>query len=562
MGGLRYQYTFDPSILGVIHRNSIARIYGDAGQEMLDLIVKNPSVAVPVVVQRLRQKDQEWKAARDRLNRHWKELVEMNYYKSLDHRSLTWRTVDKRATSTRTLIAEIKDRAANGGKEGHAAITARIDKAKEEHGTFYEVTMGEANDDLDITNLPKPYASLFTPHMSFLYENNNWAQLDAYRILSFALERGSTSPADKERCHRLWKDFFGPFFGIPLSWMQKPAISYQESTPAAAEAEHTPVVVSNGEENSQFDDEDSEDEEFGNNVVTEELRESKGSTDKSALMDHHPLPAGVIVSTVYGEGRVVRFRRSDRFYEVQLAFGKGFLRPNTVLCTVQRTVQSPYTNQLRREDKTRLERSDDLLCFGTQSLYLFFRLHQILIRRLNIAKRLAYDVNNDVTLTTLVEQMKAEPNEDIGRKRYDAFLSLVYGLVDSGAGDAGGKYEDRVRCLLGHGGYELATMDKLISHLLKNLQSIAHDDVMMNLVSLFRRHYEEGFRPEAFKLEAAYLSEGDNMFAFELCQVPGSHDEVLYMEFLGVIYEDDEPSQAVVEPENDSNRAAKRPRVK
>ena len=40
----------------------------------------------------------------------------------------------------------------------------------------------------------------------------------------------------------------------------------------------------------------------------------------------------------------------------------------------------------------------------------------------------------------------------------------------SGLGEgASGRYEDRVRSLLGHGAYELATMNKLIAHLLKNL---------------------------------------------------------------------------------------------
>ena len=68
--------------VGVIHRNSIARLYGESGQEMLDLMVKNPTVAIPVVVERLRQKDKEWRIVRERLNRQWKDLVEHNYYKS------------------------------------------------------------------------------------------------------------------------------------------------------------------------------------------------------------------------------------------------------------------------------------------------------------------------------------------------------------------------------------------------------------------------------------------------------------------------------------------------
>lgn len=483
----------------------------------------------------------------------------MNYYKSLDHRSLTWRTIDKRATSTRTLVSEIKDRAANRGKEGEAAMTARREKAKEEHGTFYEITMGDiAVMDLDLTHLPKPHPILLTPHMSFMYENNSWVQRDAYRILSFALERGSTSPSDKERCHRLWRDLLGPMFGIPISWMQKPALSYQESTSMQTNAE--PVVVSNGEENSHDDDDESDEEHLGNNVVTEELRHQKRSPGKSGIMDHHPLPAGTIVSTVFGEGRILSFRKAEKCYEVALPFGTGYLRPNTVLCTIERVEQSAYTNQLREQDSTTLDRKEDFLCFGTQSLYLFFRLHQILIRRLNIAKMMAYEVVKDQSLQTLVEQMKTEPNEDIGRQRYETYLSLVYSLVDGGHNDAGGKYEDRVRGLLGHGAYELATMDKLLSHILKNLQSIAHDDVMLNLVALFRRHLEAGFCPDAFKQEAAYLSEGDGMFAFQLCGVPDSDKKVLYMEYLGMIYEEDDQSQGVVEPEPEP--AAKRPRVR
>ena len=551
MGGMRFQYTFDRNILGVVHRNCIARIYGDAGQEMLDLIMKNPTVAVPVVVQRLRQKDREWRAVRERLNRHWKELAETNYYKSLDNRSLTWRTIDKRATSTRTLISEIKDRAANNGNESQSAINARLEKAKEEHGGFFEVTMKERlTSKLDLTNLPKPQKTLFTPHLSLMYENTSWAMCDAYRILSFALERGSNSPNDKERGNRLWREFLGPWFGLSLNWMQRPALSFKASS-----AEATAVVI-NGEDSGRDDDDESnsaDDNDLGSNVVTEELATRSVQAediDSSGLMGHHPIPAGALVSTVFGEGRVLEFRRVDTTYVVALQFGKAYLRPNVVLCTVFNVEKSAYTNQLREKDTSTLERADDMMAIGPQSLYLFFRLHQILVRRLSIAKHLAYNVPTDQTLSTLVEQM----TEDSGHKRYQAFLSLVYTLIDGGlhhsgpgSGAAeGGKYEDRVRCLLGHGAYELATMDKLISHLLKNLQSMGSDETMQNLVQLFRRHLDAGsFKPDAFRQEAAYLSDGENMFAFQICRVPDSDKRVFHIEYLGVIAENEDESMEV-----------------
>ena len=555
IGGKRFRYTFDMSILGVIHRNSIARIYGDAGQEMLDLLVKNPTVAVPVVVERLRQKEKEWKAVRERLNRNWKKLAAENYYKSLDHRGLTWRTTDKRATSTRTLSAEIRDRAANGGKESAEALKMKLDKAKEEHGTFYEVTMGGTlGKDMDLTFLPKPDRRLFTPHLSLMYENNSWAQRDAYRILAYALERGAIAPSDKERCHRLWLDFLALWFDLGLNWMQKPAVTGPESTAPTGDAplpEPAAQVVSEEEEEDSMDEDN--DNDIEGNVVTEEMTGAGTNGQGGDEAAFYPLPPGAHVSTVYGPGQITEFRRAETLYVVKLAFGStGYLQPDSVLCSLLPVEKSAHTRELRSNDPTKLARSSDQLVFGTQSLYLFFRLHQILVQRLNTAKKLAYSVGSEPSLRTMVEHMEDPNPMTEGRKRYEAYLSLVYALLDGGVGGAaeGGKYEDRVRSLLGHGGYELATMDKLIAHIWKNLQSMAQDETMWSLVQLYRRHLHEGsFLPEAMKQEAAYLAEGESLFAFQYCPIQGSDKAVLHTEYLGVLDEDSMEEEEIEQPE-------------
>mmetsp|Transcript_35122 Transcript_35122/g.49885 ORF Transcript_35122/g.49885 Transcript_35122/m.49885 type:complete len:103 (+) Transcript_35122:85-393(+) len=101
-------------------------------------------------------------------------------------------------------------------------------------------------------------------------------------------------------------------------------------------------------------------------------------------------------------------------------------------------------------------------------------------------------------------------------------------------------------------------MDKLVSHILKNMQTMAHDEVMMGLVALYRRHKEKGFRPDAFRQEAALLSEGESMYAFQLCQVKDTDKKVLHLELLGIILEDDEQSQTIDELEDAP--PSKRPR--
>jgi len=500
IGGKRFQYSLDRRILGIIHKHAIARIYGDAGEEIIDLLFKNPTMAIPVVVKRLRQKEKEWRTARDILNQRWKELAEINYHKSLDHRSLTWRTVDKRATSTRTLVAEIKDRAANNGNESANALAARKDKAKDEHGSFYEVTMGQSlSRKIDLTGLPKPTRTLFTPHLSLMYDNNSSTQRDAYRIIAFALERGAISPGDKERGHRLWRDFLGPWFGLSISWMQKPATLYVVSNSLRTVSTHSDESDRN-EDESDLDEDMDEVKDMFENIKGEREEndyENDNFDDDMFILENQPIPHGTAVSTVYGEGTVYKYRNDDKIYVIRLPFGAtAFLRPNCVLCTILPPEKSSITLDLRSEEKELLK-PGDMFAIGTQCLYLFFRLHQVLVRRLNIAKKLAYEVSNGDSVHTLVEKITIDTSDykSVGQKRYEAYLALLYPLVELGynntanAAVEGGRYEDRVRSLLGHNAYELATMDKLISHILKNLQNMGNDEVLHDLIEVCLKFY-------------------------------------------------------------------------
>jgi C-terminal domain of Sin3a protein len=288
---------------------------------------------------------------------------------------------------------------------------------------------------------------------------------------------------------------------------------------------------------------------LSSNIVTEELRTD--STKDKEFTDHHPLPSGALVSTLYGEGKILEFRRSSHIYAVRLSFGAvGYLRPATVLCSMLPVEKSAYTRQLRAEDRTKLARPNDQLAFGTQNLYVFFRLHEILVRRLNTAKTLAYSVGNDQSLQSMVEQMPNVNPKAVGRRRYEAYLSLVYSLLDGGVGAAaeGGKYEDRVRSLLGHGAFELATMDKLIAHIWKDVQTMANDETMWSLVQLYRRHMLAGsFQPEAFRQEAAYLSDGEPMYAFQHCPLSSSDESVLHVEYLGIMDDEGDDENAMEE---------------
>ena len=77
----------------------VERIYGDHGLDIQDLLKRNPHVALPVVLSRLKQKREEWARCQLEMNKVWKEVYSKNYHKSLDHRSFYFKQQDKKALS-------------------------------------------------------------------------------------------------------------------------------------------------------------------------------------------------------------------------------------------------------------------------------------------------------------------------------------------------------------------------------------------------------------------------------------------------------------------------------
>ncbi|TIC00298.1 hypothetical protein E3Q18_01173 [Wallemia mellicola] len=92
-----------------IYQRIIKKVYGqEHGLEIINALHENPSVAVPVVLNRLKAKDEEWKRAQREWNKVWRELDARNYYKSLDHQGIVWKQNEKKNLTSKQLILEIE----------------------------------------------------------------------------------------------------------------------------------------------------------------------------------------------------------------------------------------------------------------------------------------------------------------------------------------------------------------------------------------------------------------------------------------------------------------------
>nr|XP_024382615.1 paired amphipathic helix protein Sin3-like 4 isoform X2 [Physcomitrium patens] len=170
--------------LSAINLRCIERIYGDHGLDMLEAVRKNMSRAMPVIHSRLVQKEEEWTRCREEMNKVWSEVYAKNCYKALDHRSFYFRSQDKKALSTKGLLAEIKE---------------VNEKRRREDDTMLAIAAGDR----------RP----LQPDLQ--YEFSDLAiHDDMYQIIKYSSEEISSSSDHTEKTMHMWRMFVEPVLDL------------------------------------------------------------------------------------------------------------------------------------------------------------------------------------------------------------------------------------------------------------------------------------------------------------------------------------------------------------
>uniref|UniRef100_A0A7N4NPW7 Paired amphipathic helix protein Sin3b n=1 Tax=Sarcophilus harrisii TaxID=9305 RepID=A0A7N4NPW7_SARHA len=141
----------------VIQRRAIYRIYGDKAPEIIESLKKNPVTAVPVVLKRLKAKEEEWREAQQGFNKIWREQYEKAYLKSLDHQAVNFKQNDTKALRSKSLLNEIE---------------SVYDEHQEQHSEGRNAPTNE-------------------PHLIFVYEDKQILE-DAASLISYYVKRQPT----------------------------------------------------------------------------------------------------------------------------------------------------------------------------------------------------------------------------------------------------------------------------------------------------------------------------------------------------------------------------------
>lgn len=350
-----------------------------------DLLRRNPAGAIPVILKRLRQKDLEWRKARQQLNTQWKEVLVKNYDKSLDHRSFYFKQQDKHTYSARHLIAEVKVNPAdhpNSSTISSGGLKMPIPG------------VSDSCSDADIISLcadstPQLYLSTKVKDRVVL--------MIVYRVICYAVENSSMSVLEKEKIAAIWRDLLRVLFNMPVHYIYSasaaPSITPSPSPP--------PAPSSAGVDTEGAD----------SSTTT-----STSPTPATSELDAFPVGARVV--TQYGAGNVLSFNKTSGMHEVQLSFGVSYL-PSTAIIGTESLSPSALaaigvqpgasptgeddvilqsgTNGIEVQDyrnkmgkaNAPIIRDPNFVFYGTQMCYIFFRLHHTLMVRLSVANELS-----------------------------------------------------------------------------------------------------------------------------------------------------------------------------
>uniref|UniRef100_A0A671YP33 Paired amphipathic helix protein Sin3b n=1 Tax=Sparus aurata TaxID=8175 RepID=A0A671YP33_SPAAU len=157
----------------VIQRRAVYRIYGDKAPEIIEGLKRSPATAVPVVLKRLKAKEEEWREAQQGFNKIWREQYEKAYLKSLDHQGVNFKQNDMKALRSKSLLNEIE-----------SVYDERQEQSTEEGG----------------------------PHMLFTYEDKQILE-DAASLIIYHVKRQPTiHKDDKDHIKRIIQHFVPDLF--------------------------------------------------------------------------------------------------------------------------------------------------------------------------------------------------------------------------------------------------------------------------------------------------------------------------------------------------------------
>lgn len=194
-----------------LYRRVFKKIYGDRGLEVVEDLFRDPSAVLPVVLARLKQKDEEWRFTQREWEKVWQAQTQNMYLKSLDHQGLNVKTADKKNLSAKHLVDAIKTRS-----EEQRRQRATLGTKKVEFQFIHDVS------DMDVV-------------------------LNVLRFMVVYVKGAvQHNASERRRIREFFEKFVSIFFGIPHEQIIEATTDVDRDSPEDDSEEITPTELPNG----------------------------------------------------------------------------------------------------------------------------------------------------------------------------------------------------------------------------------------------------------------------------------------------------------------------------
>ncbi|KAK9814633.1 hypothetical protein WJX72_009077 [[Myrmecia] bisecta] len=486
-------YRIPEAALNAVHYRAVEKIYGEQGTAIVRLLKQNPGTAIPVVLARLVQKEDEWLRVKQHMAKQWQKVYEHNYHKSLDHRSFYFKQTDKRNLGHKSMLGEIKD---------------LVERRRAEAAGLHALTT-------------LAHAARLAPDLTFDYKDRV-VHDDVYVVVKYAVKEMCTSGDTAERIMEFWYAFVEVLFGMPPRSVAEKAAKEEARPDPSEPAAHTnagkdqskhPLGALELAAISEANGADSEapsamevDDTAGVNATGQAVSgaESGAQRRKAKTRDAE----GVDVDT-------------DEDVDAGAATEEEAGSEDVDAAERERSyAQCKPLAPERMADQGETSMTPGSVFYGNDTFYIFFRLHQFLYDRLRRARKCSQQKGKP-TFRQSGEPLELEdantlgPETEESKRIHDEFMQMVYHLID-GTIDSS-QYEDNTRTLLGTNSYVLFTLDKLIYKVVKQLQAVLSDDLSSKLLDLYKyeRARSVSVADAVYNANAHVLLHDDNCYRLE-----------------------------------------------
>ncbi|XP_052869994.1 uncharacterized protein LOC128275509 [Anopheles cruzii] len=519
-----------------IHQRALRRIYGDKAADIIQGLKKNPSVAVPVVLRRMKAKEEEWREAQKSFNKQWREQNEKYYLKSLDHQGINFKQTDIKALRSKSLFNEIET-------------------------LFDEVSYMKRHEQIEDSGVSSTQAG-GGPHMTIPYKDKTILEDAANLLIHHVKRQTGIQKQEKARIKHMLRQFVPDLFFAPRQQLSEDEreeddkdmdVDQDEDDCSSSGAGTKPSSSSTkkatgssgstgnatGSTTASAAELSSSKEECGNSGSSEGGSTSIGS---KVVVGSYESPAMVAPAVNSSAGAATGASASFTPPTITSSSSSGAESTNNCSSVIPGDASSrnsasgtatttpesgPTDKQL--SIKTEIKDENDVaagaaasqdqgtgsgrqpmsppplpahalgkhieeaytLFFANNNWYLFLRLHAILCERLRTiyeraqiiaAEERAYEsTRNNSTATALRLKPKSEIRIE---EYYSTFLEMLKNLLDGNMESS--SYEDTLREMFGIHAYIVFTLDRVVQNAVRQLQHCVTERGALECVDLFQ----------------------------------------------------------------------------